>query len=111
MKTEMKTNSIRTTEEEAGVTSSRRDFLKVAGTVAAGVVLPIAAASWATPAAAQSVELKGKNKMKTRNIGNLKVSEIGFGNMLCRPDAIDQTVDAQEKLDLIHASRKHKSRP
>ena len=64
-----------TTGKDAGMNSSRRDFLKVAGAIAAGVVLPIIATS-------QPAELeKGKSKMKTRNLGNLKVSELGFGNM------------------------------
>ena len=65
------------TRETVESGTGRRDFLKVAGTVAAGV----AAASWAIPAAAQSVELKGKDKMKTRKLGGLEVSELGFGNM------------------------------
>src|SRR5688572_7970742 len=62
-----------TTEEEAGMTSSRRDFLKMVGTVAV--------VSWANPAAAQLVELKGKNKVKTRKLGGLEVSELGLGIM------------------------------
>jgi aryl-alcohol dehydrogenase-like predicted oxidoreductase len=66
-----------TTEEESGMNSDRRDFLKLAGTVAVGV----AAASWAIPAAAQSGERKGVDKMKTRKLGGLEVSELGFGCM------------------------------
>jgi aryl-alcohol dehydrogenase-like predicted oxidoreductase len=58
--------------------SSRRDFLKVTGTVAAGVVLPIA---WASPVAAQSVELNAKSNLKTRKLGGLEISELGFGSM------------------------------
>jgi aryl-alcohol dehydrogenase-like predicted oxidoreductase len=71
-------NSGRETTVEGGMTSSRRDFLKVAGTAAAAVVLPIA---WASTAAGQSVELKAKSKLKVRKLGGLAVSELGFGNM------------------------------
>lgn len=78
----MQSNSGReTTEEESGMTSGRRDFLKMAGTIAATAVLPVAAASWAIPAAAQPVERKGKDSMKTRKLGGLEVSELGFGAM------------------------------
>ena len=58
----------------------RRDFM--AGAAAAGAVLPVAAASWASPAAAQSAEPgKGRDKMKTRKLASLEVSELGFGCM------------------------------
>jgi aryl-alcohol dehydrogenase-like predicted oxidoreductase len=67
-----------TTEKESRSSSSRRDFLKMAGTVTAGVVLPLA---WARPVAAQSVELNTKSKLKTRKLGGLEVSELGFGAM------------------------------
>src|SRR5687767_14555076 len=62
-----------TTAEEASVHSSRRDFLKLAGTAAM--------VSWAIPAAAQSGELDAKSKLKTRKLGGLEVSELGFGAM------------------------------
>ena len=59
---------------------SRRDLLKAGAVV--GMVLPVGAASWAMPAVAQSVERsEGKDKMKTRKLGGLKVSELGFGCM------------------------------
>ena len=63
---------------EGGMTSSRRDFLKVGGTAAAALVFPIA---WASPAAGQSEEFKAKSKLKNRKLGGLEVSELGFGNM------------------------------
>ena len=50
-------------------TTGRRDFLKLASTVAAGV----ATASWAIPVAAQSAERKGENNMKSRKLGGLEV--------------------------------------
>jgi aryl-alcohol dehydrogenase-like predicted oxidoreductase len=56
--------------------NGRRRFLKIAGTAIAGAALPIQAASWATPAGAQS-----KDTMKIRKLGKLEVSELGFGNM------------------------------
>lgn len=60
-----------------GRTFNRRDFVAVAAV--AGAILPVAAASWASPAAAQSAQpLRG---MKTRMLGSLEVSELGFGNM------------------------------
>ena len=77
----MQSNSGRETTEEESMASGRRDFLKAAGAVGAAVVLSVAATSWATPAAAQSVERAGKNRLKTRKLGGLEVSELGFGNM------------------------------
>ncbi len=59
----------------------RREFLTYAGL--AGVALSIGgSASFATPTAEQSAELeRGGNKMQTRKLGKLEVSELGFGNM------------------------------
>lgn len=75
-------NEHQITEEESDQTSNRRRFLKMAGTAVAGTVLPVAAASWMTPATAQSAELSnGKDKMKIRKLGSLEVSELGFGCM------------------------------
>jgi aryl-alcohol dehydrogenase-like predicted oxidoreductase len=63
----------RETTEESGMTAGRRTFLKGTGVVAAAAFLPVASASWAIPAAAQP--------MRTRNLGGLAVSELGFGAM------------------------------
>ena len=73
----------REVKEESSLTSDRRDFLKVAVMAAAGAALPVGAASWASPAAAQSTQsIKGEAyTMKTRKLGGLEVSELGFGNM------------------------------
>jgi aryl-alcohol dehydrogenase-like predicted oxidoreductase len=60
---------------ESGI--GRRDFLKLSATVAAGV----ATASRVLLASAQSQERKGKDNMKTRKLGGLEVSELGFGDM------------------------------
>jgi hypothetical protein len=67
----------RTDEERRSLSTDRRGFLKLAGTAAAGV----AVASWAVPASAQFIERKGKGIMKTRRLGDLEVSELGFGDM------------------------------
>lgn len=68
--------------EATGSTSDRRRFLKAA---AAGPALPIGAASWASAAAAQSAQTtKGSIQsytMRTRKLGDLEVSELGFGCM------------------------------
>jgi aryl-alcohol dehydrogenase-like predicted oxidoreductase len=67
----------------SNVNFERRRFLKAAGIAAAGAALPINAASWPGLAAAQSAQsIKGEAYvMKTRKLGSLQVSEIGFGNM------------------------------
>jgi len=64
------------TRETVESGTGRRDFLKLAGTIAAGV----GTASWVIPASAQSKETKGGG-MKTRKLGGLEVSEVGFGDM------------------------------
>ena len=69
----------RVTEAHSG-DFNRREFLT--RTALVGAALSVGSASWAAPATSQPAKLeKGENKMKTRNLGNLKVSELGFGNM------------------------------
>lgn len=46
-------NNLAAAEEQFGAAANRRQFLKVAGATVAGAVLPVGAASWAGPAAAQ----------------------------------------------------------
>jgi aryl-alcohol dehydrogenase-like predicted oxidoreductase len=59
---------------------TRREFL--ASTALAGTALSVGSASWAAQAAAQPAQPgKGENKVKTRKLGGLEVSELGFGNM------------------------------
>ncbi|ASP74856.1 aldo/keto reductase (plasmid) [Sinorhizobium meliloti] len=53
-----------------------------AGATVAGAALPFGAGSWTSPAAAQSADrATGGSTMKTRKLGSLEVSELGFGNM------------------------------
>ncbi len=86
----------------------RRSFLKLSG---AGLVaaLPISAAPWSGTATAQSTQgiTREAFGMKTRTLGNLEVSEIGFGNMTLsgghygpgvdRADGIRQIREAHER--------------
>jgi aryl-alcohol dehydrogenase-like predicted oxidoreductase len=71
----------------------RRDFLKVAGTVAVG--------SWADSAAAQFIEFTGRSTMTTRNLGGLEVSELGFGNMGLSGGHYGPGVDRTQGLRII----------
>jgi hypothetical protein len=69
-------------ESPVGRDLDRRSFLKLTG---AGLVaaLPMSAAPWTGPAAAQSTQsINGEAfTMKPRKLGGLVVSELGFGNM------------------------------
>src|ERR671913_1961709 len=77
-----KATTRRQAKDESGLPSDRRDFLKVAVMAAAGAALPVSTASWASAAAQTAQSIKGEaNTMKTRKLGGLVVSEIGFGNM------------------------------
>ena len=53
---------------------SRRHFIQKSAAFGTGIILT-------GPAAAQFAELKGQNEMKTRKLGGLEVSELGFGCM------------------------------
>ena len=95
-------------ESPVGGDVDRRSFLKLTG---AGLVaaLPISTAPWAGTAAAQSTQsIKPEAYgMKTRKLGSLEVSEIGFGNMTLsgghygpgvdRAEGIRQIRDAHER--------------
>jgi hypothetical protein len=70
--------------EESELATERRSFLKTVGLAAAGAALPTGAASWAGLAPArstQSIKREAYTMMKTRKLGGLEVSELGFGNM------------------------------
>jgi aryl-alcohol dehydrogenase-like predicted oxidoreductase len=63
--------------------SERRRFLMTAGMAAAGAALPLGAASLALPMAARAAEGHrcSPYTMRTRKLGGLEVSELGFGCM------------------------------
>ncbi|AOE84778.1 aldo/keto reductase [Pseudomonas sp. TCU-HL1] len=70
-------------EDELVPTLERRQFLKAAGMAAAGAALPLGTVSLALPGAAQAVSGGARQPytMKTRKLGGLEVSELGFGCM------------------------------
>lgn len=70
--------SIDPNRDRSAAATDRRTFLMTAGATVAGAGLATSIASWASPAAAQSL---GGSQMKTRKLGSLEVSELGFGNM------------------------------
>jgi aryl-alcohol dehydrogenase-like predicted oxidoreductase len=75
-------NNERMIAEGKAEPTNRRRFLIAAGTAIAGAALPAGVASWAGPAAAQSAgPVSEGHEMKTRKLGSLEVSELGFGNM------------------------------
>jgi aryl-alcohol dehydrogenase-like predicted oxidoreductase len=70
--------------ESSSLTAGRRRFLKTAGVAAAAAALPAGASSLAPSVAAQAVQGSGSGQpyiMKTRKLGGLEVSELGFGCM------------------------------
>ena len=74
-------NDLPITGANAAITDRRR-FLMAAGAAVAGAALPLSGAPWASPAAAQSNQpIREGHTMKTRKLGSLEVSELGFGNM------------------------------
>jgi aryl-alcohol dehydrogenase-like predicted oxidoreductase len=58
----------------------RREFLRDTALFGAGLTFG-GLTSWATPSAEKSTSLQQGYKMKTRQLGKLEVSELGFGNM------------------------------
>jgi aryl-alcohol dehydrogenase-like predicted oxidoreductase len=92
----------REAKEESSLTSDRRGFLKVAVMAAAAAGLPVDG-SWASPAAAQSTQgIKGEAfTMKTRKLGGLEVSELGFGNMTLSGGHYGPGVDRAQGIRVI----------
>lgn len=76
-------NGRKAAEDESTPTPERRRFLMAAGMATAGAVLPLGAASLALPAAARVApgNIRQPYTMKTRKLGGLEVSELGFGCM------------------------------
>ena len=90
----------------SGTSSDRRGFLKAASIATAGATWPIGAASWATPAAAQSAGITQGSidkpyTMKTRKLGSLDVSELGFGCMSNSPGHYGPGVDRAQSIRVI----------
>ncbi len=76
-------NGQKAVEDESMLNPERRRLLKTAGIAAAGVALPLGAASLALPVAVQAAQGNGSqpHTLKIRKLGGLEVSELGFGNM------------------------------
>src|SRR5688572_23318738 len=89
-------------ESPVGGDVDRRSFLKLTG---AGFVaaLPISTATWAGPSAGQSTQSIKREAygMKTRKLGSLEVSEIGFGNMTLSGGHYGPGVDRAEGIRVI----------
>ncbi len=85
--------------------TDRRQFLIAAGAAIASAGLAMGAASWVSPAAAQSTQRpQGGQTMKTRKLGNLEVSELGFGNMGLSGGHYGPGVDKAQGIRVIRAA-------
>ncbi len=93
----------RETAKESDTPTPRRGFLKAAGLVASATALPIGTASWASSASAQSAQSRGEQhySMKRRKLGNLEVSELGFGCMSNSPGHYGPGVDRATSIRVI----------
>lgn len=91
--------------ERSDMAADRRGFLKVASMAAAGAALPMGAASLATPAMAQTAQRGGNSgqayTMRTRRLGSLEVSELGFGCMSNSPGHYGPGVDRATSIRVI----------
>ena len=89
--------------EQSKITSPRRSFLKAASVAAAGSALSIGAVSLAVPAAAQTAQRESGRSyaMRTRKLGKLEVSELGFGCMSNSPGHYGPGVDRATSIRLI----------
>jgi aryl-alcohol dehydrogenase-like predicted oxidoreductase len=88
----------------------RRSFLRTAGIAAAGAALPINnIAAWANGAASESMQnFKPETyTMKTRKLGALEVSELGFGNMGLSGGHYGPGVDRAEGIRVIREAYEH----
>jgi aryl-alcohol dehydrogenase-like predicted oxidoreductase len=83
--------------------TDRRRFLMAAGTAVAGAALPMGAASWSGPAAAQATQNSEAQRytMRTRKLGGLEVSELGFGCMSNSGGHYGPGVDRAQSLRVI----------
>lgn len=84
------------------LSTDRRQFLTGVAATVAGSIVSAGAASWATPATAQSADLPlGESPLKTRRLGTLEVSEIGFGDMELTPGPYGLGIDRADGLRVI----------
>jgi len=97
-------NIERNIELESDATDRRR-FLVTAGTAVVGAVFSTDTASWASPAAAQATRsVLGVQTMKTRKLGSLEVSELGFGDMTLSGGHYGPGVDRAQGIRMIRAA-------
>jgi Aldo/keto reductase family len=91
--------------EASGVAAARRAFLQAAGIATAGTALPIGTASPAAPAVAQSKQRDGTSSqaytIRKRKLGNLQVSELGFGCMSNSPGHYGPGVDRATSIRVV----------
>ncbi|MNJ98652.1 putative oxidoreductase YdbC [compost metagenome] len=81
---------------------SRRRFLQTAGTAAAGVALPLGLTAQAHAQQAGHKQHEGQPyKMRTRKLGALEVSELGFGCMSNSPGHYGPGVDRATSIRII----------
>lgn len=97
----MEPNNDRAEADGNSATTDRRQFLMAAGAAVAGATLSAGAVSWATPAAAQS---RAGSGMKTRKLGSLEVSELGFGDMGLSGGHYGPGVDKAQGIRVIRAA-------
>jgi aryl-alcohol dehydrogenase-like predicted oxidoreductase len=81
---------------------SRREFLT--RTALVGAALSVGSASWAAESTSQPAELNAKNKLKTRKLGSLEVSELGFGDMGLSSGHYGPGVDRAQGIRVIRAA-------
>jgi Predicted oxidoreductases (related to aryl-alcohol dehydrogenases) len=88
-----------------GIAAERRSFLKTAGLAAAGAALPISAASLMASATAQTTRGSENSPQSytigKRRLGNLEVSEQGFGCMTNSPGHYGPGVDRAQSIRVI----------
>src|SRR4051812_44525376 len=91
------------TQHEVTMTLERRSFLMGAGMMTAGVALPLGAASLALPIAASVAEDNARQSytIRTRKLGGLQVSELGFGCMSNSPGHYGPGVDRAQSIRVI----------
>lgn len=98
----MEPNNDRVIAEDKAESTDRRHFLMAAGTAVAAA-LPVGAAWWSGPTAAETTQSSEgwSYTMRTRKLGGLEVSELGFGCMSNSGDHYGPGVDRAQSLRVI----------